>query len=100
MKRSPALTPTCVIVRGERRVLVQPLPQDAQADLAGRHVFHQIEHIVVAEEVGRLERGGLQALTERVAVLQRDAQQIARAANGARRRLEQRSGRRRRPACR
>ena len=79
------------VVVGERRALVQPLPEDAQADLAGRHVLHQIEHVVVAEEVGRLERGGLQALAERVAVLQRDAEQIARAADGARRRLEQRS---------
>ena len=69
---------------------MQPFPQDAQADFAGRHVFHQVQHVVVAEEVGRLERGGLQALAERVAVLQRDAQQIARAADGSRRRLEQR----------
>ena len=49
---------------------MQPLPQDAQADLAGRHVLHQVEHVVVAEEVRRLERGGLQALPEGVAVLQ------------------------------
>ena len=70
-------------------VLVQPFPEDAEADLAGRHVFHQVQHVVVAEEVGRLERGRLQSLAEGVAVLQRHAQQIARAANRARRRLEQ-----------
>ena len=71
-----------------------------QADLARRHVLHQVEHVVVAEEVGRLERRGLEALHEGVAVLQRDAEQIARAADGARRRLEQVQRRRRRPRCR
>ena len=91
MNVSPALTPVVGVVLGELRALVQPFPEDAEADLAGRHVLHQIEHVVVAEEVRRLERRGLQALPEGVAVLQRDAQQIAGAADGARRRLEQRS---------
>src|SRR5215203_3976000 len=42
-----------LVVRGEWGLLVQPLPQDAQADFPGRHVFHQVEHVVVAEEVRR-----------------------------------------------
>src|SRR5690606_10906637 len=29
------------VVGGKRRLLVQPLPEDADADLAGRHVLHQ-----------------------------------------------------------
>jgi hypothetical protein len=89
VKRSPAWTPVSGVVLGEAGALVQPLPEDAQADLAGRHVLHQVEHVVVAEEVGRLERRGLEAAAEGVAVLERDAQQVARAADGARRRLEQ-----------
>ena len=73
----------------KRAALVQPLPENAEADLAGRHVLHQVEHVVVAEEIGGLERRRLEALAEGVAVLQRDAQQVAGAADGARRRLEQ-----------
>ena len=46
------------IVLGERPRLVQPFPQDAQADLAGGHVFHQVEDVVVAEEVGTFELKG------------------------------------------
>src|SRR4029079_4621912 len=80
---------TDLVVLGQRRPLVQPLPQDAQADLAGGHVLHQIQHIVVAAEVGRLQRRGLQPLQERVAVLERDAEQVAGAADRARRVLEQ-----------
>ena len=68
---------------------MQPFPENAQSNLPGRHVFHQVEHIVVAEEVGGLQRRGLIALKKRVAVLQRDAGEIARAANGARRRLDE-----------
>ena len=44
--------------------------------------------IVVAEVVGRLEGDGLQPLTERIPVLKRDADQIARATDGPRGRLE------------
>ena len=86
---SPALTPTAIVL-GQSRPLVQPFPQNAQPDFAGRHVFHQVQDIVVAEEVGRLERRRLEALTERIAVLDGHAQQIAGASDGARRRLEQR----------
>jgi hypothetical protein len=31
------------IVRGERCLLVQPFPQDAQTNLPGRHVLHQVQ---------------------------------------------------------
>ena len=73
VKASPARDAGLRIVVGEPGALVQPLPEDAQPDLAGRHVLHQVEHVVVAEEVGGLERRGLEALAEGVAVLQRDA---------------------------
>jgi hypothetical protein len=62
---------------GERRHLVEPLPEDAGADLPGGHVLHEVEHVVVAEEVRRLQRRRLHPLAERVAVLERDAQEVA-----------------------
>ena len=77
-----------LVVFGQRRVLVKPFPQDAEADFARRHVFHQVQHVVVAEEVRGLERGSLEPLAEGVAVLERDAQKIAGAANGSWRRFE------------
>src|SRR5262249_37176252 len=78
------------IAVGEARLLVHPLPEDAEADLAGRGVLHEIEDVVVAEEVGRLQRRRLEAAPEGVAVLERDAEEVARAAHGARGRLEER----------
>jgi hypothetical protein len=93
VKVSPAFTPVAASSSVKRRALVQPLPQDAHPDLAGGHVLHQVEHVVVAEEVGRLERRGLEALAEGVAVLEGHAQQIAGAAHGAGRRLELDEGR-------
>src|SRR6266571_5969069 len=68
---------------------MQPFPQDAEADFAGCHVFHEVQDVLIAEIVGRLERGSLKSLFERVAVLQGNAQQVTRAADGSRRRLEQ-----------
>ena len=73
---------------GECRLLVQPLPQDAEANLSGRHVLHQVQHIIVTEEVRRLECGGLHALPECVAILNRDAQQVARPTHRAGRRFQ------------
>ena len=53
-------------VSGSSSVSRAPLCSHSQRmltpDLAGRHVLHQIEHVVVAEEVGRLERRGLETL--------------------------------------
>src|SRR6202035_4037929 len=46
------------VLLGEGGALVQPLPEDAGPDLAGRHVLHEVGDVVVAEEVGRLEGGG------------------------------------------
>ena len=89
-----------LIVGAERRILVQPFPQDAQADLAGGHVLHQVEDVVVAEEVRRLERRRLQSLAEGVAVLQRDADQIARAADRSGATVPAGRGLRRLPPCR
>ena len=71
---------------------MQPLPEDAEANFTRRHVLHQVQHVVVPEEIGGLERGGLQPLPEGVAVLQSDAEKVARAANGPRSRLECRQG--------
>ena len=68
---------------------MQPLPEDAEADLTGGHILHQIEDIVIAEEIGQLQCRGLETLAEGVAVLQGDAEQVARAADRARGRLEQ-----------
>ena len=65
----------------QRRALVQPLPHDAQSNLTCGHVFHQIEHSVVAEKIRGLQRRRLHPLAERVAVLHRHAHQIAGAAN-------------------
>jgi hypothetical protein len=76
------------VLLGQPGALVQPLPEDAEPDLAGRHVLHQVEDVVVAKEVRRLEGGGLKALTEGVAVLQGDAQQVPRAADRPRGRLQ------------
>ena len=45
-----------------------------------RQAAHEVKHAIVAEKVRRLEGGGLEALPEGVAVLERHAQQIARAA--------------------
>ena len=73
---------------GEPCVLVQPLPEDAEPNLAGRHVLHEVEHVGVPEGIGRLERGRLVAAGEGVPVLQRHREQIARAAYRARRGLE------------
>ena len=78
----------------ERRALVQPLPQDAQADFAGGHVLHEVEDVVVAEEVGGLEGRRLEALAEGVAVLEGHAQQVPGASHGTGRRLQEREARR------
>ena len=58
---------------------MQPLPQDTQTDLSGRHILHQIHDTVVAEEVRRFQRRRLQTLAEGIAVLQGHAEQVARA---------------------
>ena len=42
------------IVFRQRRPLVNPFPQNAQSNLARGHVFHEIEDVVVAKQVGRL----------------------------------------------
>ncbi len=56
---------------------MQPFPQNAQPNFAGGHVFHQIEHVIVAEIIGRLEGRRLKALAKGVAVLKGHAQQVA-----------------------
>src|ERR1043166_4458618 len=35
----------------QRGSFVQPFPEDAHTDLAGGHVLHQVEHIVIAEGI-------------------------------------------------
>ena len=82
------LDPAVGVVVGECRSLVEPFPEHGQADLTGRSILHQVEDVVVAEEVGWLEGCGLEAATERVAVLQADAEQIAGTPNRARGVLE------------
>ena len=62
---------------------MQPLPEDAEADFARRHVLHQVQDVIVSEVVGRLERRGLQALAKSVPILHRDAEEIPRAADRA-----------------
>ena len=57
------------VVVGKSSSLVEPLPEDAQSNLPGGHILHQIENIVVTEEVGRLERRSLKATTKGVTVL-------------------------------
>src|SRR5712692_6011177 len=60
-----------LVVFGQPGVLVKPFPQDAETDFACGHVFHQIQHVVVSEKVCRLQRGRLESLSERIAVLKR-----------------------------
>ena len=48
---------------------MDPLPENAEANLTGRHIFHEVEDVIVAKEVGRLEGRGLETLAEGVAVL-------------------------------
>ena len=74
---------------GEQGALVDPLPEDGQADLARGHVLHEVEDVVVAEEVRRLQRGGLEAPQEGIAVLQGHGEQVPGAGDGARSGLEQ-----------
>ena len=61
VKVSPSGTPASASSAVSARALVHPLPEDAQPDLAGGHVLHQIQDVVVAEEVGRLQRRGLES---------------------------------------
>ena len=73
---------------------MDPLPEDGHPDLARGHVLHEVEHIVVAEEVCRLQGGGLEAPEERIAVLQGDGEQIPGARDGAGGRFQLREPRR------
>ena len=98
-ERVAGARPGLGIVVGERRALVEPLPQDRQPDLAGRHVLHEVQDVVVAEEVGGLERRGLEPAQERVAVLEADRQQVAGAPHGPRRGLASTPARPRPRAC-
>ena len=63
---------------------MDPFPQDTQADLAGGHIFHQVKDIVISEKVSGLECRGLHSLAESVAILQRNAQQVAGSTNCSR----------------
>ena len=56
---------------------MDPLPKDAETNFASGRVLHQIEHVVVAEEVRRFERRGLETLSKCIAILQADTEQIA-----------------------
>src|ERR1700722_17046264 len=84
--------PAVGVVVGECNSLVEPFPKHGQADLTGRSILHKVEDAVVAEEVGWLEGCGLETATERIAVLQADADQVASTPNGTGRVLE-------RPQC-
>ena len=48
---------------------MDPFPQDAHADLSGSHVLHQIQDVLVGEEIGGLQRRRLKSLTKGVPVL-------------------------------
>ena len=78
------------IILGQRRALVDPFPEDAQTNLPGRHIFHQIENVIVAEKVGGLQGCSLKTLAEGVTILQGDAQQVTCPANGTWCRFQQR----------
>ena len=71
------------IVGSELRSLVQPFPEHGKSDLPGRHVLHQIEHVVIAKEVGRLERGRLKTTAEGSTVLQPNREQVPSAGDRA-----------------
>src|SRR3989442_1690495 len=72
VERVAGVDPRVDVFFGEGSALVQPLPEDAEANFTRRHVLHQVQHVVVPEEIGGLERGGLQPLLEGVAGLQSD----------------------------
>jgi len=69
--------PCLGVVLGPPGTLVQPLPENADADFSGGHVLHEIQHVLIVEKVGWFEGCGLKAPQKGVAVLQGHAQEVA-----------------------
>ena len=52
------------VVFGQCCLLVNPFPEDTEADFAGGCVFHQVKYVVIAEKDGGFQRCRLKALAK------------------------------------